>query len=110
MGVKKIKPIIDIYINEVKNVIKPEKVILFGSYAKGMADEESDIDLLIISKDFNGKTSDKRHSLLSKAYLNQEKREKSIDYFGITPEEYNNASTLTTLGEAKETGVTVYSA
>lgn len=30
--------------------LKPEKIILFGSYAKGNPDSESDIDLLIIQK------------------------------------------------------------
>ncbi len=32
--------------------IMPEKIILFGSYAKGTATEESDLDLLIV-KDSN---------------------------------------------------------
>ena len=31
------------------------KIILFGSYAKGKATKESDIDILIISNDFKGK-------------------------------------------------------
>ena len=30
-----------------------DKVLLFGSYAKGTADEASDIDLLLVSKLFN---------------------------------------------------------
>ncbi|MBN2547259.1 MAG: nucleotidyltransferase domain-containing protein [Spirochaetes bacterium] len=29
--------------------IKPKKIVLFGSYAEDRADEESDIDLLVIS-------------------------------------------------------------
>ena len=32
----------------ITNVIQPEKIILFGSYAKGEANEKSDIDILII--------------------------------------------------------------
>ncbi|AQQ71517.1 putative nucleotidyltransferase [Limihaloglobus sulfuriphilus] len=34
--------------------LEPEKVILFGSYADGTANEDSDIDLFLIKKD--GKT------------------------------------------------------
>lgn len=35
-----------------KNGIKVEKIILFGSYAKGTAKPWSDVDICVISKDF----------------------------------------------------------
>ena len=35
----------------------PQKVILFGSYVQGLADEDSDVDLLIIG-DFQGRNVD----------------------------------------------------
>lgn len=35
--------------------IRVERVILYGSYAQGKAGEESDIDLIVISPDFEGK-------------------------------------------------------
>ena len=38
------------YLSKLKGKIKIDKVILFGSYAKGTATELSDVDLLIISK------------------------------------------------------------
>ena len=42
-------------IEEIKNIIvevvQPQKVYLFGSYAKGNATETSDVDLLIIMAD-----------------------------------------------------------
>ncbi len=44
---KKIKEIMDKIINE----FKPEKVILFGSYAWGNPKKDSDVDLLIIKED-----------------------------------------------------------
>lgn len=31
--------------------LDPEKIILFGSYAYGMPDDESDIDLYVVTKD-----------------------------------------------------------
>ena len=108
MGIKKIKPLIDLYVKELKKTINLNKVIVFGSYAKGCANKESDVDFLVVSDDFKKISSDKRWSLLMKARLNPQITQVAIDSFGITPEEYKNASTLTTLGEAKETGITVY--
>lgn len=35
-------------VNKIATGYKPEKIILFGSYAKGNPDEDSDIDLVII--------------------------------------------------------------
>ncbi len=31
--------------------LKPEKVILFGSYATGMANDDSDVDIYVVSKE-----------------------------------------------------------
>lgn len=44
--------------------IKIEKVILFGSYAKGTQREDSDIDLAIISPDFKEEDCIKNMTLL----------------------------------------------
>ncbi len=32
----------------------PERIVLFGSYARGRADEYSDIDLVVIAPEFDG--------------------------------------------------------
>jgi len=40
------------YIEKVKELYNIDSVILFGSYAKGTNDENSDIDVAIISSDF----------------------------------------------------------
>lgn len=56
---KKIQKII---INMLKKIIveyQPEKVILFGSYAYGVPEEDSDIDILII-KDTDERPIDRR--------------------------------------------------
>ena len=53
--IDRVKSIIKKYINTVqKNNILVEKTYLFGSYARGTASEDSDIDIAIISKDFKG--------------------------------------------------------
>lgn len=41
------------YIEEVAKKYEIDSIILFGSYAKGNNTEDSDIDIAIISKDFN---------------------------------------------------------
>lgn len=40
--------IIDKLVKKIVDAISPEKIILFGSYAYGNVDEDSDIDLLVI--------------------------------------------------------------
>jgi len=70
-------------------------VIVFGSYAKGKASSESDIDLAIISSDFAGLSSDERFPLLAKARLHKKIRRIAMDIFGFTPKEFASASPLT---------------
>ncbi len=41
------------YIEKISQYYKIETIILFGSYAKGTENENSDIDIAIISSDFN---------------------------------------------------------
>ncbi len=40
------------YIEEISKHYKIEAIILFGSYAKGTENEDSDIDIAVISSDF----------------------------------------------------------
>jgi len=47
--------------------IKPQKIILFGSYSTGTQHEGSDIDLVVISDDFAGKDYWERIDILSTA-------------------------------------------
>ena len=42
------KELLDEIVQKILVVTQPEKIILFGSYARGEATEESDLDLLII--------------------------------------------------------------
>lgn len=108
MGIKKIKPVIDFYLKDLRKSIKPQKVIVFGSFAKGGATSESDLDLVVISPDFTGRSFDERFSLLARARLHPKTRQIAMDIFGFTPQEFKAAGPLTTLGEVKETGVTVF--
>lgn len=44
----KIKDIISMIVEKAKKDYKPEKIILFGSYARGNPTIDSDIDLLVV--------------------------------------------------------------
>ena len=45
--------------------ISPSKIILYGSYASGIHQEGSDIDLIVISEDFIGKDYWERIDILA---------------------------------------------
>ena len=47
---KRLKRILWQIIETIKNKYDPEKIILYGSFAHGVPDENSDIDLLIIKE------------------------------------------------------------
>ena len=40
------------YAEKVKKVLKPDAIILFGSYVNGIPNELSDIDIAVIINDF----------------------------------------------------------
>ena len=48
---EQLNSLINDYISKLKGKISIEQIILYGSYAKGNANEWSDIDLYIVSKD-----------------------------------------------------------
>jgi predicted nucleotidyltransferase len=102
---KKLKQIAKEFAKELEKEIKVEKIILFGSFAKGKAKKDSDLDLLIISPNFKKMDLWKRIDILARARKNYEF---PMDYFGLTPKEYQTASPLTVLGEVKETGKTIF--
>ena len=60
-----IRSILKQYIDTIKSKgIKIEKLYLFGSYARGTADENSDIDIALISKHFKGDRFEDRRLLV----------------------------------------------
>ena len=63
---------------------EPEKVILFGSYARGDADEFSDIDLIVI------KDSQERFVRRLVEVMAFIPREVAADVFVYTPQEFQN--------------------
>ena len=104
MDVKKIQKQLRVFVRRVKNVYKPEKIILFGSYARGEATEYSDVDILVIAKKFKGINPYER---FSKLYDLGRDLDPDFNTFGFTPSELKKSSYLTTLRDALQTGVVI---
>jgi predicted nucleotidyltransferase len=87
-----IKKIIKEYLKYFPKNIKIEKIFLFGSYAKGNYDEDSDIDLILISSDFKKIDFLKRLEMLSSFRKSKLTQSVAMDILGYTPEEFKNIS------------------
>ena len=48
MKAKNVQPIIDRMVRRIVRQFRPEKIILFGSHARGEAGPDSDVDLLVV--------------------------------------------------------------
>lgn len=102
-----ITKIIRDYVAELERAnIHPQKVILFGSYATGEAREWSDIDLSIITNDFEGKGILERQLILGRA--NQD-LQAPLDLIGYTPEEVDQCESGTLLYEIVKHGQEIQS-
>lgn len=85
--------------------VSPEKIILFGSYARGEATEESDIDLVVIWD--SNLNPHKRNLFLSKLFP---MRDFSLDIFAFTRKEAERLKGIagTILYEAFHNGKVIY--
>lgn len=92
---------------EFKKKVKVDKILLYGSYASGKPHDWSDIDLAVISSNFSKMSRLKRIEKLLDATYNIN-CEVDIEPLGFSPQEYEEASKLTFLGEIKRTGKIIY--
>lgn len=80
-----IKEIIEQYRQQLLDLgIRPEQIYLYGSYAKGLQREGSDIDLIVVSRDFLVLNLRERLEILGVAAA---RLLKPIQAVGYTPEE-----------------------
>ncbi len=84
-----------------KNKIIVDKIILYGSYAKGNPHDYSDIDLAIISPSFNGKRMLDIQEELARIFSNYLS---IIEPLGYSTEDFRSAEPETLLGEIKKSG------
>lgn len=82
--------------------IEPEQMVLYGSQARGDATEASDIDVLVISLGFAGKSYWERIDVLSEAIYAVYA---PLEAVAMTPEEWRTNDSL--LGDCIREGETV---
>ncbi|MDR3336903.1 MAG: nucleotidyltransferase domain-containing protein [Treponema sp.] len=104
------------YINQLLEALKqsdPYKIILFGSYAKGTADENSDIDMVVIL-DNNDVAKTYEERLKKKLYINKLVRninyKIALDILVYSKEEYKIIKNYGNyfIDEIEKTGKIIY--
>lgn len=100
-----IKEIIEEYKKALKTLgINIERVILYGSFSRGTQRKDSDIDLVIISRDFQNMNLRERLEVLGIAAA---RIMKPIEAKGYTPEEIKMVPRASFLKEILEVGVSI---
>ena len=98
---EKIMKSIQKYIEKISKYYKIDAIILFGSYAKGTENEDSDIDIAIISSDFKDVIDDGA-KLIGLTW----KIDTRIEPHPITTEDFKNVSNPF-IKEVLDTGIKV---
>jgi predicted nucleotidyltransferase len=89
--------------------VKVSKIILFGSQSTGKATGESDVDILIISPDFQNKDIFERARSTKEAEIKTIKKFRMpLDIITLTSEEFESGSSLIT--EFARKGKVMYAA
>lgn len=101
----KTKKIISHFIQHLREHISISKVYLYGSSARGNARAYSDIDLAIISSDFEEQTHFERLVFLGKVAW--EANTPTIEAVGYTPKEFAIRSPLEFPSEIKAHGIPI---
>jgi predicted nucleotidyltransferase len=97
---------LDDIIRRIVEVAQPEKIILFGSAARGEMGPDSDVDLLVI------KSGAHRLDLTGQIYMNMHGAGEAVDIIVVTPEDverYGNSHALV-IAPALREGIVVYAA
>jgi predicted nucleotidyltransferase len=102
----KIKKILKTLLKE--RGIDVEKIVVFGSYAKSKEKEDSDIDIMIVSKDFRNKDIFQRVELTRGIHRKLiDEIMKPFDIMYYSDEEWVAGNSLI-INAAKEEGVVIY--
>ena len=85
--------------------IKVEAILLYGSYARGTPYDLSDIDLAVISPDFENVPMYRRQKMIARLSVRRDGR---ISPLGYPSSEYHDPPPYSFLGEIIRTGKIVY--
>lgn len=78
-----------------RNAVQVSRLVLFGSHATGQASEESDLDVLIVSEDFQDKNIFERSRLVGECERETIRRfQVPLDVIMMTPEEFESEDSL----------------
>lgn len=104
MGKRKIDQRLINGIKLYKTAIGADKIVLFGSYARGDYTEDSDVDLILVSKKFEGK---KFHARFKGLWLKWNLK-MPVDFIPLTPEEFKKQKKgVSIISEALKEGIAV---
>ncbi len=98
---------LDDFVSRLRSAVRIEVVILYGSYAKGTAGEWSDIDVAVISPDFEARSTWDRQEMIARSTVGRAYR---ITPIGFSSSEYHNPGRHSFLREIIRTGRVVYEA
>jgi len=93
------------FIKALQSGITVEAVVLYGSYAHGSPHQWSDIDVAVISPDFEAVAQWRRQEIIATLTLNRDRRLAPI---GCSSSEYQNPRPHSFLAEIMRTGRVVY--
>ncbi len=104
--IEKIKNEINLFAKS-KNILI-DKIVLFGSQISGTANKESDIDLLLVSKEFKNKSYSQRiKKLLGLNRRLVKLTDKPFDILYYSDDEWESTASLM-IAEAKKNGRVIY--
>ncbi len=101
MDIKQVQSQLKQFQKAVSEKIKIDQMIIFGSYLEGTAQDGSDIDVIVVSENFNGVDNFDRSRILDMAAGDIDPE---IQAWGFTQQELEAADELTTLGYARTSG------
>lgn len=102
MDIKQIQKPLTQFVANIPPSLKVDKVLVFGSYSKGTATKDSDIDVVVASEDFEKIDHFDRIKILDTA-AGDIKPE--VQAWGFTNQELESFDELTTAGQARTSGI-----
>ena len=105
MRLQRIEKPLASFAQKVLEKITIQDLIVFGSYAYGKPRLDSDIDVLVVSNDFNNLDEDKRLDILYNAARVVE--DKEIQPWALTPQELGQAEKHSLMAIARDKGIKV---
>lgn len=97
---------IDKFVNGARQKIDVTKVVFFGSHVAGRSHKWSDIDIAVVSEDFQGVPMRDRLMILNK--IAWEQGVTQVDALGYTGSEFDSEDPLDLVTEIKKSGLVVY--